>query len=56
MIFPRSLFGELMELRGEESGKAVVRRHPELVVLVEAVSAQELRDIDTKAELREAQA
>lgn len=56
VIFPRSLFGELMELRGEESGKAVVRRHPELVVLVEAVSAQELRDIDTKAELREAQA
>lgn len=55
VIFPRSLFGELLTLGDGEAGKAVIQRHPELVVSVEAVSEQELRDIDTKAELREAQ-
>ena len=51
-IFPASLFEELMTLGEGESGKAVIRRHPELVTYVEAGSMEEFADIDTKAELR----
>ena len=55
VIFPRALFQELLELEDGKSGKVVMQRHPELVTFVEAASEQELRDIDTKAELRLAQ-
>jgi len=51
-IFPKALFAELKDLREGESGKAVVRRHPDLVRTVEAGSLRELFDIDTKEELR----
>ena len=55
VIFPRALFQELLELEDGKSGKVVMQRHPELVTLVEAASERELRDIDTKAEMRIAQ-
>lgn len=53
VIFPRALFPELLALKDGESGKTVMRRHPERVMLVEAGSEWELQDIDTKANLRE---
>ena len=45
-IFPRSLFGELKSLTGDRGGTAVIRAHPELLILVETASA-ELTDVDT---------
>jgi molybdenum cofactor cytidylyltransferase len=46
-IFPRELFGELTALREDIGGGAVIRQHPELLILIEAGSARELEDIDT---------
>jgi len=46
VIFPKSLFSELMELEANASGRVVMDRHPQLVALVEAEDASELLDID----------
>lgn len=45
-IFPKALFGELMDLQGDVGGKQVIRRHPELLQTVE-LPAEELFDCDT---------
>ena len=46
-IFPRELYGELLALDADIGGGAVIKRHPELLKVVEADSARELMDIDT---------
>ncbi len=45
-LFPASLFPELFTLSGDTGGGAVIRRHSDLLTLVE-VPAQELADADT---------
>ena len=47
-IFPKDLFCELIELREDIGGGAVIRRHKERLIIVEAQSARELEDIDTR--------
>ena len=51
VVFPRRLFGELSALAGDIGGGAVVKRHPELLTLVEAGSARELADVDAPEDL-----
>ena len=51
VIFPAGLFGELAALTGDTGGSAVLRRHPELLRLVEASCPEELMDVDTPADL-----
>ncbi len=48
-IFPKKLFSELSALDADVGGGAVIRKHPELLLLVEAGSARELADVDTRA-------
>ena len=50
-IFPASLYPELLTLAGDCGGKQVIRAHPELVTEV-PVPAEELRDVDTPADLK----
>lgn len=45
-LFPASLFPELTALEGDHGGSAVIRHHPDLLLLVEA-PPQELTDVDT---------
>ena len=47
-IFPKDLFGELMGLKEDIGGGAVIRQHKERLLIVEAESARELEDIDTR--------
>ena len=51
VIFPASCFSELAALTGDVGGGSVIRAHPSLLRLVEAASPDELRDIDTPADL-----
>ena len=48
VIFPRELFSELSQLTGDVGGRQVIRRHPELLLPVEAASFGELDDIDER--------
>ena len=41
-LFPASLFPELTALEGDHGGSAVIRRHPDLLLLVEAHTLKEL--------------
>ena len=45
-LFPARFFPELMVLEGDRGGSAVIRRHPETLLLVEAAE-EELWDVDT---------
>ena len=45
-MFPAALFPELLELREDTGGNAVIRRHEELLTLLEVEEA-ELYDVDT---------
>lgn len=45
-LFPASLFPELLALKGDHGGSAVIRRHEDRLLLVEA-SPRELTDVDT---------
>ena len=47
VLFPRSVFQELLHLPEGKGGGVVVKGHPELVRLVEAGDARELIDVDT---------
>lgn len=51
VIFPKRFFEELLQLEPGQRGKAVMRRHPEDVLLVEAESEYELSDIDTTEDI-----
>ena len=47
VLFPRAVFEELLNLPDGKGGGAVIKRHPELVSLVEASDERELIDVDT---------
>lgn len=47
-IFPPSCWNELMQLREDVGGAAVIRKHPKMLLLVEADSYKELEDLDTR--------
>lgn len=49
-LFPARFFPELLELRGDQGGSAVIRRHEDQLLLLE-VSEAELTDVDTQADL-----
>ena len=53
-LFPARFFPELLALEGDTGGSAVIRRHPEDLLLLEAAAA-ELRDVDTPAALEDAE-
>lgn len=48
VIFPARFFPELAALTGDVGGGAVLKKHPEELRLVEAGSARELEDMDTR--------
>ena len=50
-LFPARFFPELLALEGDTGGSAVIRRHPETLMLLEAAE-EELRDVDTPAALK----
>lgn len=49
-IFPAAYFPELLALEGDRGGSAVIKRHPEALLLVEA-DARELMDVDSRGDL-----
>lgn len=51
VLFPADLLGELAALTGDTGGGAVVKRHPDRLVLVEALSPKELADVDRPEDL-----
>lgn len=51
VVFPADLFPELSVLTGDVGGGAVIKAHPQRLLLVEAGSADELRDVDTRSDL-----
>lgn len=51
VIFPKTLKQELLELEGDSGGKKVIEKNIDRVVMVEVLS-EELRDIDTKEDLK----
>ena len=51
-VFPASLFPELLALEGDTGGSAVIRRHADLLLLVDT-PAEELADVDTPDQLPE---
>ena len=53
VLFPKSTFRELLRLPADKGGGAVVKKHPELVRLVEAADETELVDVDTPEILEE---
>ena len=53
VIFPRKLFEELVSLQPNEQGKAVIKRHPDLVLTYRPESITELFDIDYRKDLEE---
>lgn len=50
-LFPARLFPELLQLRGDQGGGAVIRRHPNSLLLLEA-AGEELQDVDTPETLQ----
>ncbi|MBQ3552132.1 MAG: nucleotidyltransferase family protein [Clostridia bacterium] len=46
VIFPSMFFDELLNLSGDVGGNAIIKRHPQNLVLCEATSGSELMDID----------
>jgi CTP:molybdopterin cytidylyltransferase MocA len=54
-IFPVSLRGELAELKGDEGGRVIFKKHPGLLLPVPFENAQAFRDIDTVYDYNELQ-
>ena len=52
VLFDRSLFAELMASSGDEGGRPVLRRHPDLIVPVPWHDPAVFADIDTVADLQ----
>ena len=50
VLFARSYFAELLELRGREGGRSVIARHPEAVRAV-ALPPARGRDLDRPGDL-----
>lgn len=51
VIFPKSLFEELYNLKGDIGGRAVVSSHLNILEVIEATSSRELLDIDFEKDL-----
>ena len=51
VVFPAACLPDLRRLRGDVGGGQLIRRHPELLVLVEAASPRELADVDRPEDL-----
>lgn len=49
-LFPQSFYPELLSLKGDQGGNAVIHSHPEAVRLVESCS-QDLLDVDVRSDL-----
>ena len=47
VLFPKAVFEELLHLPEGKGGGVVIKRHPELLRLVEASDEKELIDVDT---------
>ncbi|MBR3974030.1 MAG: nucleotidyltransferase family protein [Oscillospiraceae bacterium] len=47
VLFPKAVFEELLHLPEGKGGGVVIKRHPELLRLVEASDERELIDVDT---------
>ena len=45
-IFPRKYYSDLLSLRNEQGGKAVLKKYPQNILMIEC-SKEELKDIDT---------
>ena len=56
VLFDRAYFPELLALSGDRGGKAVMGRHPDRVLWVEAEAAEELWDIDRAEDMRKLEA
>lgn len=48
VLFPQALYQELLTLEHDQQGGTVIRRHAELVSLVDVADSKELDDIDTE--------
>ncbi|NLO84944.1 MAG: nucleotidyltransferase family protein [Clostridiales bacterium] len=48
VLFPKALYQELLTLDQDQQGGAVIKRHAELVSLVDVPDSKELDDIDTE--------
>ena len=53
VLFPASFYNELMTLDAGESGSAVIRRHPDQVLLIPCADAAEMKDVDTRQDLQQ---
>jgi len=51
VIFPRDFFDDLMALKGDSGGSAVIKKSPHRLVTVEAAYEKELWDVDTRGDL-----
>ncbi len=51
VVFPKTLYPELMELGGDQGGRAVIQANARMLELVEADGPWELRDVDTPLDL-----
>lgn len=51
VIFPAALFAELAALGPEQTGRAVIARHPDRLFLVETDNPRALADVDTREDL-----
>lgn len=52
VIFPSSLFQELLGLTGDQGGRKIVQANAHRLCLVEAASPEELQDVDTPLDLK----
>lgn len=52
VLFDRSFFDQLAELRGDAGGRQLLDRHADAIVTVEVADPDELRDVDTLEDLR----
>lgn len=51
VIFPSSLFPDLLELTGDQGGRKIIQANSHCLHLVEADSPEELQDVDTPFDL-----
>ena len=52
VIFPQSLFPDLLKLTGDQGGRKIVRANAHRLHLVEAGGPEELQDVDTPLDLK----
>jgi len=55
VIFPAALREDLMALQGDQGGRAVIKKHPQLLKFAEIRDPRELMDVDTVETLRQLQ-